>query len=122
MQGDDLSILLFWITLAVTFGYEAVKVETTKLRRIGLGVLAGILPAMWRLLASIKEDLAAADGSYGGHRYQSSDVVYPVHFRCGHRDFWRPKARGEKDRGGRDRGLGNDCPALTGTPRFTRGV
>jgi hypothetical protein len=41
MQGDDLSILLFWITLAVTFGYEAVKAET-KLRRIGLGVLAGI--------------------------------------------------------------------------------
>jgi hypothetical protein len=41
MQGDDLSILLFWITLAVTFGYEAVKAET-KLRRICLGVLAGI--------------------------------------------------------------------------------
>jgi len=42
MQGDDLSILLFWITLAVTFGYEAVKADTTKVRRIVLAVLAGL--------------------------------------------------------------------------------
>jgi hypothetical protein len=41
MQGDDLSILLFWITLFVTFGYEAVKTETT-LRRVTLGTLAGV--------------------------------------------------------------------------------
>jgi hypothetical protein len=41
MRGDDLSILLFWITLAVTFGYEAVKAETI-LRRVILGALAGV--------------------------------------------------------------------------------
>jgi hypothetical protein len=39
MQGDDLSILLFWITLAVTFGYETVKAENT-FRRWALGSLA----------------------------------------------------------------------------------
>jgi hypothetical protein len=39
MHGDDLSILLFWTSLAVTFGYEAVKAELT-LRRIALGALA----------------------------------------------------------------------------------
>jgi hypothetical protein len=40
MQGDDLSIFLFWATLAVTFGYEAVKGETI-IRRAALGTLAG---------------------------------------------------------------------------------
>lgn len=41
MQGDDLSILLFWLTLAVTFGYEAVKAETAVRRGI-LGSLASV--------------------------------------------------------------------------------
>jgi hypothetical protein len=65
MQGDDLSILLFWITLAVTFGYEAVKAET-KLRRISLGLLAGIFllcGVFWLQIKKIWPPLTESMGS-----------------------------------------------------------
>src|SRR3954469_2480521 len=39
MQGDELAILLFWLTLSVGFGAEAVKAETLG-RRLGFGSFA----------------------------------------------------------------------------------
>jgi hypothetical protein len=54
MQGDDLTIFLFFMGLTVAFGLEAVKAETTA-RRVGFGVLAGACLLTGALWLQIKE-------------------------------------------------------------------
>jgi hypothetical protein len=61
MQGDDLTIFLFWMALFVTFVLEAVKAETT-IKRVGFGACAAtilLIGLFWQKIGPAWPSMAA---------------------------------------------------------------
>jgi hypothetical protein len=97
LTGDELAILLFWVSLAVGAGYEAVNAETYP-RRIFFDSIAAFFLLIGLFWRQIKGVWPPRYGMGNVSRYEPRKLVLVVLVCGSHRLFWCTKAKRQRSR------------------------